>query len=438
MVSSMGRTPVAAIARWATLTSIFVGIALILSPAAVTVAAPAVSSDVFAPVRCPAPVPAPVMADIPWPQQRFDFAAVRQLSDGRGVTVAVVDSGVDAAGPQLRGAVLAGADLLAPGGTGREDCTAHGTAVASIIAARPVPGSGLRGLAPGAAILPVRVSERTDAGADARADAGSIADLAAGIRFATTARPKPAVINLSISTGTDDPALRAAVRDAVAADIVVVAAVGNDHDHGDPRPYPASYDGVVAVAAIGPDSLRVASSTVSSYVDIAAPGTQVIGAMPGGGQAAFEGTSFAAPFVAATAALIRARWPQLPQGEVVRRLLVTADPAPAGPHSPEYGYGLLNPLRALTEFVPGGAGTAAGARSAVVGGIPAARAMPARPGGPSATVLGVAAALAGLAAAVTLVAVTVPAGRRRRWRPPNRRIVPPPGSASLGAYGEGR
>jgi type VII secretion-associated serine protease mycosin len=355
-------------------------------------------------LRCKQRDPSSVIAGVPWPQQRYDLAALGGLTTGAGVSVAVVDSGVDAVAPQLAGAVTAGADFLAAG-DGREDCAKHGTAVASIIAARPAAGIGLRGLAPDATIVPFRVSEQIDPSAPT-AGAGGVAELTAGIRAATAHRPKPSVINLSISTTTDNPGLRAAVAEALAADIVVVAAAGNQHDHGDPTPYPAAYDGVV-----GPDSVRIASSQVGSYVDIVAPGTQVIGALPTAGHAVYEGTSFAVPFVAATAALIRARWPEIHQVDVVRRLLATADPAPGGRPSAEYGYGVLDPIRALTEVLQD------------AGPVPSLSPLPpvvpvsGRSAAPAPVALGVAVALVAAAGAIVAVAVAVPAGRRRRWRP---------------------
>jgi type VII secretion-associated serine protease mycosin len=357
--------------------------------------------------RCDQARPSPAISALPWPQQRYDLTALGQLSTGAGVSVAVIDSGVDAVTPQLAGAVAAGADMLA-GGDGREDCKAHGTAVASIIAARPAPGAGLRGLAPDATILPVRVSEATEASATA-AGSGGVAELTAGIRAATAHRPRPTVINLSISTTSDNPGLRAAIAEAIAADIVVVAAVGNDHARGDPTPYPAAYDGVVGVGAVGPDSTRVASSQAGSYVDIVAPGTQVVGALPTGGHGVFEGTSFAAPFVSATAALIRARWPALHQVDVVRRLLATADPAPGS--SLEYGHGVLDPMRALTEVVVGTDPLP------VPEPIPAAVPVVASSSTPSPMALGVTVALVAGAVGLAAVAIALPAGRRRRWRP---------------------
>jgi subtilisin family serine protease len=105
------------------------------------------------------------------------------------------------------------------------------------------------------------------------------------------------------------------------------------------------------VGAIGQNGTRVAASQVGPYVDIVAPGEAIVGAAPRSGHQVRTGTSFATPFVAATAALIRARYPQLNQIEVVHRLLATADPASGGQPSPDYGYGVVNPLRALTEVL---------------------------------------------------------------------------------------
>jgi membrane-anchored mycosin MYCP len=363
-------------------------------------------------VACTSSPPAAnVIADVPWPQVRYDLAALSQVSQGAGVTVAVLDSGVDTVNPQLAGQVVAGGDMLDSTGDGRTDCVGHGTAVASIIAARPMPGAGLSGLAPAARILAIRVSDRIDNG-EGVTGSGDLQDLVDGIKEAV--RRRPGVMNLSISTTADNPDLRAAIQSALDADIVVVAAAGNYHDRGDPRPYPASYDGVVGVGGIGADGQRVAKSQVGSYVDIVAPGDAVIGAAPGSGHVTNQGTSFATPFVAATAALIRAKWPQLDRAEVVRRLLATADPAAGARPSPDYGYGVVNPMRALTELLPPVAGVAAITPTPVV--QPGLGRLSQRPA-PTALALGAAAVLVLSAAGVVTVAIAMPAGRRRRWRP---------------------
>jgi subtilisin family serine protease len=203
---------------------------------------------------------------------------------------------------------------------------------------------------------------------------------------------------------------------------VVVAAVGNDFQRGNPQPYPASYDGVVGVGAIGPTGERVPLSQVGSYVDLVAPGDAVIGAAPHSGHSAFQGTSFAAPFVAATAALIRARWPELNRTEVVRRMIATADPAAGGRPSPDYGYGVVNPLRALTELLPPDAALPVASPSPV---IPAGLAATDERSAPTVLAWATAAVLLLAAAAIAAVAAAVPLGRRRGWKPGKTRTGGP-------------
>ena len=394
------------------------GLALLLLGLPGAIPQPAWATGNGAARRCP-PAGTTIIADVPWPQQRYDLSALSQITDGAGVTVAVVDSGVDATHPQLAGAVVAGVDRLDPAGDGRRDCVGHGTAVASVIAARPARDVAMRGLAPAAAILPIRVSERIQT-EEGPTGAGDLGDLAAGIRAATRRIPRPAVINVSLSTVGDHPALRSAVAEAIAADVVVVASVGSADQRGgagstgtggDPVPYPAAYDGVVGVGAIGADGTRTGTTRVGSYVDLVAPGDAIVAAAPRRGHQLVGGTSFATPFVAATAALIRARWPELTASEVVRRLLATADPAPGARPSPAYGWGVLNPMRALTEVM--GTARVGATPTPLAGG----RAMPASRPGPAGGAVRVAAALAVAAAVVAAVAVCVPYGRRRRWRP---------------------
>jgi type VII secretion-associated serine protease mycosin len=382
-------------------------------------------------VCSPALAPGQPAPDEPWPQSRYDLATVHRLSQGAGVTVAVLDSGVDPNHPQLAGAVRGGGDLLDGSTDGREDCVGHGTAVASIIAARPVPGIAFRGVAPQATVLSIRVGDRRVT-EDGYVGTGDVSALVAGIQAAVAARPRPAVLNLSISTTTDSPALRNAIQAALDADIVVVAAVGNLAERGNPTPYPAAYDGVVGVGAIGSAGLRYGPSQIGRYVDLVAPGEQVLAASPLAGHVAVSGTSFAVPFVAGTAALIRARWPHLDRTEVVRRLLATADPPAGGQPSLEYGYGVVNPLRALTEVVPPAA--PAGPAPTVEPVLDAAGLAADPATGPSGRVLAVAAALLLAAVAVAALAMVTPAGRRRGWRPGRLDPTPPPSDDGSGLF----
>ena len=356
-----------------------------------------------------------VIAAVPWAQQRYAPERLAGIADGTGVTIAVIDSGVDANHPQLAGAVLDGADRLDRGGSGRLDCLGHGTAVASIIAARPASGVGFVGLAPGARILPIRVSEQLVIEGRANGRSGTASGLAAAIRYAVD--HGATVLNLSIILNRDDAEVRDAVDYARQHDVVLVAAVGNGYGEGNPTPYPAAYDGVLGVGAVGPSGVRMPGSQVGSYVDLVAPGRQVTAAARVRGHDVYEGTSFATPFVAATAVLIRQQSPGLRAPDVVRRVVATVDPAPGGRYSGEYGYGVLNPYRAVTERLAHGPPPVAVPPLAPAGHDPAVAAASAHRAAQGRRALGIAAGTAVLAALVLFAALALPRGVRRRWRP---------------------
>ncbi|WP_406038770.1 type VII secretion-associated serine protease mycosin [Micromonospora sp. NBC_00898] len=384
--------------------------------AAVVVAVlPAVPAAARAAPTCAAPpAPARPVADQPWPQQRYAPDRLTPLATGAGVVVAVVDSGVDRRHPQLAGRVLDGADFLDPGGDGTRDCAGHGTGVASIVAATPRPGVAFRGLAPGARILPVRVSEQQVVDGRESGRTVGAADFARAIRWAVDHDAD--VLNLSVVLYADDPTVRSAIGYAVRRNVVVVAAAGNLHDSGDPRPYPAAYDGVLGVGAIGADGVRAPFSQTGPYVDLVAPGGDVLMAAPGQGHRRAEGTSYAAPFVAATAALLRQYRPELTAAEVARQIVDGTDPAPG--RGDGYGAGVLNPYRAVTETPGPVVDRPARAAALPVGGTdPAAAAQRARRATARHRALLVAGAAGATTTLVVLLAAVLPRGARRRWRP---------------------
>jgi type VII secretion-associated serine protease mycosin len=301
---------------------------------------------------CNNPEPAhPKVQLLPWAQQALEPQRAWPYSTGGGVTVAVVDSGVDADHPQLKrpGKILRGRDFFLVGTLpGNYDCVSHGTAVASIIAADRLNGIGFQGVAPGARILPVRVTDReTDNSGGTQLIDPNI--LARGIRYAVDQGAR--VINLSLAGDRDQAPVRAAVAYAVRKDVLVVAAVGNRQRNLDePLPsYPAAYPGVLGVGAIDASGARVNSSQIGPYVDLVAPGGAVLGATRVAGHNYVDGTSFATPFVAGTAALVRAAWPKLTTEQVIQRLRATATPARGGTGSTQYGAGIVDPYRAVTE-----------------------------------------------------------------------------------------
>jgi type VII secretion-associated serine protease mycosin len=353
------------------------------------------------------PIPA-----VPWPQHLFDPERVWPLATGRSVTVAVLDSGVDGTNqPQLRGATVAGIDFIDPAGKGATDCVGHGTQVAGIIAAQKTPRIGFSGLAPDVLLLSARVSDAEDGTGPSSGTAG----LAHAIDWAVG--NKADVINISLTTTTEDPVLRQAVARAVAADAVVVAAAGNhgsDSD-GNPVEYPAAYPDVIGVGATDEQGHRWDQSEHGEYVDLVAPGVDVVSTQAGGGLVnGLNGTSYAAAFVSATAALVRSRYPAMTAPDVARRLFATATPAPGGTGG-EYGYGIANPYLAVTAQMSSGKPAALpGLSPSPVDPAAAARQQAWHD---STTLTMALAAVAVLVALTTLGAARMlPMGWRRRWR----------------------
>ncbi|WP_158587827.1 S8 family serine peptidase [Actinomadura logoneensis] len=339
-----------------------------------------------------------------WAQERLAFERVWPLTRGAGVTVAVVDSGADVHHPMLAGRV-ASSDFIDVTGTGRRDCDGHGTGVAALVAgndmaARRIP---LSGVAPDAHLVIVK---QQNAGQD---DQGGDR-LPRSIRAAVDTGAR--VVNVSIRTA-DTPELRRAVQYAIAHGAVVVAAAGNSKKkNGDEGPaYPASYPGVLSVAALGRDGSRDENSNLGSRVDVAAPGKDVYTAWTGDGyNLQADGTSFSAAFVSGVVTLVRARHPALTPQQVVHRVVATAD----GNVGTATGRGMVNPLQAVTAVLP--EETSGG--PAMRPPVPARFAPPARRDGHVQTIaVAVAGGTLGAAALAALAGVVVPLGRRRGWRP---------------------
>lgn len=286
----------------------------------------------------------------PWAQQRLGFDKVWPITDGAGVKVAVIDSGVNRDQAQMAQIHYTGGRNVWGGGFGptdTRDCFGHGTAVAGIIAAPKVVGVGFLGVAPGVTIVPIKQS-------NGQKD-GNAEGVAAGIDYAISQHVR--VINISWATNVDVPVMRAAIERAEANDIVVVAAASNDAQSGNLAAYPAAYPTVVAVAATDDQDQVAQFSETGNYVDLAAPGVKVQAPSPKSGYLPLDGTSFAAPFVAGAAALVRAAHPDLTAAQVRARLEATADPPPGAiVPSKSYGYGTVNPYLAVTAVRDDAAG----------------------------------------------------------------------------------
>ena len=277
-----------------------------------------------------------------WHLRYLNVDEAHKLSQGQGVTVAVLDTGVDPH-PDLRNNLLPGTDVV-PGGTGdgRQDIDGHGTAMAGLIAAHGRRNDqGALGIAPESKILPVRIYTKS-----ASTDGDKIAK---GIEWAVAHGARV----ISISSGaSSSPHLRSAVEAAMKADVVIVAAAGNNPPDFVVT-FPAFIEGVLAVAATDRRGNHSAVSVTGDKVAIAAPGVDIHSTSYDGKYfRGTAGTSGATAIVAGAAALVRSKYPDLSAQEVVHRLTATAtDKGPQG-RDPEYGFGVVNLVAALTADVP--------------------------------------------------------------------------------------
>jgi subtilisin family serine protease len=261
------------------------------------------------------------------------------LSQGAGVRVAVLDSGVDATHPDLVGRVAPTIDLL-PATAPTPAQTGHGTRVASIIAAARN-RIGIAGVAPAATILPVETLDPSGLGDTSTVARGVIAAANAGAR----------VINLSLGGPDRDPVLDRACAYAVGKGAVVVAAGGNSYDDGNLPQYPAASPHVIGVASVDARGLASLFANSGPYIDLAAPGENLLAAAPGGYDRG-TGTSFAAPQVSGTVALMIAADPALRPAalEALAERTAQDDPARNGLDQ-EIGYGVVRADRAVRAAV---------------------------------------------------------------------------------------
>ncbi|MFF4850157.1 type VII secretion-associated serine protease mycosin [Streptomyces sp. NPDC001194] len=328
------------------------------APAAAAAAAPYPD-----PVRIPAATPLELagagectfpmkkqIADRPWALQRLLLDALWAQTKGKDksgkpVRVAVIDTGVDRANPQLSGAIDVGAgkDFIDPkGGDGTTDTVGHGTKVAGLIAARPQDGTGFVGLAPDSVIIPIRQNDGQGK--------GNALSLGQAIDHAVAKGAQ--VINISQDTDVPlsaDSDLGKAVQRAVDAKVVVVASAGNDGMTGEKRKtYPAAFPGVLAVAASDRNNERAAFSQPGDFIGVAAPGVDMVSTVPGFGQCIDNGTSFSAPYVAGVAALLRAKHEDWSPQQIIWQIQGTAERSVNG-RDDYVGWGVVDPVRALTQ-----------------------------------------------------------------------------------------
>ncbi|MEV6205958.1 type VII secretion-associated serine protease mycosin [Kitasatospora sp. NPDC051914] len=280
-----------------------------------------------------------------------------KTSTGQGITVAVIDSGVNAAHPDLAGQVLPGKDFTKAGNT--SDSTGHGTGMASIIAGtgKGLGGKGAYGLAPGAKILPIKVNDAY--GGKVEAENSDLAQLGEAIVYASDQGAK--VINLSVGIPAsnlkpvDLQKFKTSVDHARARGSLLFAAVGNSGNTTNRVEYPGASPGVVGVAATDKDGKATAESEHGPQVSLAAPGADMYHACTGpSGYCKANGTSDATAVASASAALLWAAHPDWTNNQVLRVLINTASSPKE--RSDFIGYGAVRPRIALTE--PGDPGPA--------------------------------------------------------------------------------
>ncbi|WP_010142963.1 S8 family serine peptidase [Citricoccus sp. CH26A] len=353
------------------------------------------------PVSPVSPAPPPAAAD-EWREgqywlEEYGFRRAWDRTRGEGVTVAVIDTGIDAAHPDLTGQVAGGTDVSGAGGvegtTPVGPVPEHGTLVASVLAGhghhggdRPAPGpsgpaatesaaaspsassppsassaapvveatgaepgpDGVIGVAPEARLLSVSVHLGDD-----NPDGPSPEDqIAEAVTWAVDNGAD--VINMSLGSNRQDWPVSwdRAFLHAEENDVVIVAAAGNRASGATTAGAPATIPGVLTVAGLNADGTASwDASTEGISIGVAAPAHPLVGAVPGGGHQQWQGTSGAAPLVAGLAALVRSAHPEMPAHQVIHRILTTARDAGVPGEDPVYGHGVIDAAAAVTAEV---------------------------------------------------------------------------------------
>ncbi|MEV6243111.1 type VII secretion-associated serine protease mycosin [Lentzea sp. NPDC051838] len=329
-----------------------------------------------------------LIKQMPWGQVSLALDQAHRFAKGKGVTIAIIDTGVDPRNPRFGNRVKGGGEYVDGNKNGTDDCDGHGTEVAGVAAAAKTEGDFI-GAAPEATILAIRqTSDRFEfkSQTENRSSAGKVSTLAMAIVRAADAGAQ--VINISLTNcgtpkgfSSDDQKLQAAIKYAVdVKNVVIVTAAGNLSDQGTGCPKqndnldPNNVNSISSPAWFADDVLSVASiarsGAVSSFsvwgpwVSIAAPGEEIISVDPKGtgltnanvtaqGTTDIKGTSFASPYVAGITALVRERFPTLSARQVMDRLKATAlNPGNVSGKDNKVGFGMINPVAALTAVLP--------------------------------------------------------------------------------------
>jgi subtilisin family serine protease len=258
---------------------------------------------------------------------------------GVGVKLAIVDTGLDAWHPALKGKIVGSIDTTGMGFTP----DVHATLLAGIIGGQALKGEGISGVAPGAAILSIKACHPATP-QDIAAQCWS-RTLAKAVDYVI--QDKARVINMSLG-GPADKLLERLIDEAIDRGITVVAAVGNDGPDGQPS-FPASLAKVVAVTAIDANEQLYPAATRGDFVQVAAPGVEIVSTAPGGKVMVSSGTSLATAFVSGTIALMLELRPRISPAEIQSILEHTAKDLGSPGKDPQFGNGLVDACRAVVE-----------------------------------------------------------------------------------------
>ncbi|MDO9589575.1 MAG: S8 family serine peptidase [Microcella sp.] len=300
--------------------------------------------------------PAPAFADSVRDRQywldELGITAAWGVTRGDGVVIAILDSGVDAGHPDLRGVVIGGTDVSGRGSaTGTEPLgpqgRTHGTMVASLAAGRgSSPGNGVIGAAPEASVLSISLAF----GSGERNGDDQIAE---GVIWAVDNGADIISLSLTRNQISWPESWDEAFLHAEENDVVVIAAAGNRGSGTDQVSAPATMPGVIAVGGVDRSGrASTGASTEGITIAVMAPSEGLVGAVPGGGHSSWQGTSGATPIVAGIAALVRAAHPELDAAGVVNRIISTARPVTSVVPDPDYGYGIVDAAAAVRASVP--------------------------------------------------------------------------------------
>jgi subtilisin family serine protease len=266
------------------------------------------------------------------------------ITDGAGVVVAVIDTGVDASHPELTSRIVDQVDVSGFG----ISADRHGTAIAGIIAAESNNGIGSYGVAPATKILAIKACEpESQTGLVARCWSSTIAKA-----LDKAIQSDALVINMSLG-GPDDPLVKTLVDAAIASDRLVIAAAGNDGPDS-PAPFPASHPGVLAVTAVDARDQLYARAVRGDFVDVAAPGVQIAVPVPGEVYPAqLTGTSMATAHVSGAAALLLSINQELTGAQLRESLVSSAVDLGAADTDSLYGSGRIDVCASVKQLTSG-------------------------------------------------------------------------------------